>query len=158
MAMRRIRVYAETSVFGGVFDEEFEHASRTFFGQVRDGRFELFTSAIVQAELDPAPERVKNYFTDMLAMMHIEEVSVETIRLRDAYLGAEIVTPKASDDALHVALATVTECACIVSWNFRQIVHFTKIPLYNGVNLSQGYPELAIYSPREVIEYEDQGL
>jgi hypothetical protein len=91
----------------------------------------------------------------MLALMRIEEVSAETIRLREAYLGAEIVTPKASDDALHVALATVAACACFVSWNFRHIVHFRKIPLYNG-NLSPGYPELAIYSPREVIEYEDQ--
>ena len=27
-------------------------------------------------------------------------------------------------------------CRCIVSWNFWRIVHFDKIPLYHGVNLS----------------------
>ena len=32
--MPPIRVYADTSVFGGVFDEEFQVASRTFFEQV----------------------------------------------------------------------------------------------------------------------------
>ena len=26
-----IRIYADTSVFGGVFDEEFEEASKAFF-------------------------------------------------------------------------------------------------------------------------------
>ena len=30
-----LRVYADTSVFGGVFDEEFEDASRAFFDQIR---------------------------------------------------------------------------------------------------------------------------
>jgi len=34
MAMRKLRVYADTSVFGGVFDDEFAEASRAFFDQV----------------------------------------------------------------------------------------------------------------------------
>jgi len=36
----------------------------------------------------------------------------------------------------------------------RHIVHFDKIPMYNGINKVMGYDEIAIYSPREVIEYE----
>jgi len=76
--------------------------------------------------------------------------------LRDAYLQAKIVTPKYADDALHVALATVAGCTLIVSWNFQHIVHFQKIPLYNAINVLQGYQPIAIYSPREVIHYEDE--
>ena len=41
------------------------------------------------------------------------------------------------------------------SWNFRHIVNFQKIPRYNAVNTLNGYKEIAIYSPLEVIEYED---
>lgn len=37
-------------------------------------------------------------------------------------------------------------------------VHFDKIPLYNAVNRKKGYPTIAIYSPREVIEYEDENI
>lgn len=33
-----LRVYADTSVFGGVFDEGFEEASLAVFRQVREGR------------------------------------------------------------------------------------------------------------------------
>src|SRR3989304_5908939 len=62
---------------------------------------------------------------------------------------------KYSNDALHVALATVTNCKIIVSWNFKHIVHFKKIPLYNAVNILQGYEQIAIYSPLEVIRYEE---
>jgi hypothetical protein len=51
------RVYADTSVFGGVFDDEFATASRTFFNQVGE-RFVLVTSALVEAELATAPSEV----------------------------------------------------------------------------------------------------
>ena len=57
-----------------------------------------------------------------------------------------------------MALATVAECALIVSWNFQYIVHFQKIPLYNAMNTLKGYQQIAIYSPREVIEYEDEEI
>jgi hypothetical protein len=43
-----------------------------------------------------------------------------------------------------------------VNWNFKHIVHFRKIPLYNAVNVIQGYSTLAINSPSEVIEDENE--
>jgi hypothetical protein len=46
----------------------------------------------------------------------------------------------------------------IVSWNFKHTVHFRKISLYNGVNRVEGYPEINIYTPQEVISYENQDL
>ena len=50
--MRKLpRVYADTSVFGGVFDEEFDVASERFVAAVENGRFTLITSALVEAEI-----------------------------------------------------------------------------------------------------------
>ena len=40
---------------------------------------------------------------------------------------------------MHVALATVANARMIVSWNFKHIVNFQKIPLYNAVNKLKGY-------------------
>jgi hypothetical protein len=54
-----------------------------------------------------------------------------------------------------VALATVVGCALIVSWNFRHIVHFEKVRLYNAVNVLHQRPELGIRSPAEVIEDDE---
>ena len=71
-------------------------------------------------------------------------------------MDAKIVTQKSVTDAMHVALATVSKCSTIVSWNFRHIVHFDKIPLYNAVNMLNGYPAIAIYSPLEVIDYDEE--
>ena len=46
--MRAIRVYADTSVFGGVFDDEFNEESKAFFEQVRSGQSVLVASAVVK--------------------------------------------------------------------------------------------------------------
>ncbi len=51
-----MKVYADTSVFGGVFDEEFAEPSKEFFAEVKSGRFDLVVSAVVQAEIASAPE------------------------------------------------------------------------------------------------------
>lgn len=82
------------------------------------------------------------------------EVTESALKLRGAYLKANIVTKKSSNDALHVALATVNNCPIIVSWNFKHIVHYEKIAQYNSINILEGYQQIAIYSPMEVISYE----
>lgn len=154
--MKPIRVYADTSVFGGVFDDIFAGPSRTFFEQVREGRFELVSSVVVRDEIASAPERVRLWFEDLGNVMEMHEVPAEAIGLRNAYLQTGIVRQNSLADALHVATATVVRCGIIVSWNFRHIVHFQKIPLYNAVNSTRGYGEIAIYSPQEVIHYEHE--
>ena len=153
-----IRVYADTSVFGGVYDEEFDTASIAFFEQVRQGRRRLVISDIVRREMVAAPEVVRTLFDDMLTYSEVAPVTAEALELRQAYLRAGILTPKWLDDALHVALATVSGCDVIVSWNFKHIVHYQKIPLYNAVNALEGYDSILIHSPLEVIEDEDEDL
>ena len=152
--MSVIRVYADTSVFGGAFDEEFQTASRAFFDQVRSGRFKLITSALVQEEVEPAPSQVRELFNELLDIVDVVEILEAALNLKDMYVETGIVTPQWNDDALHVAIATVASCSLIVSWNFKHIVHFEKIPLYNAVNTLKGYGNIGIFSPLEVIQYE----
>ncbi len=155
MAVQPVRIYADTSVYGGVFDEEFAKPSRRFFDRVREGRFVLVVSPLVEDELRKAPPDVLAWFERFRSGAQGVTVSAEALALRQAYLGAGIVTPKSRDDALHVALATVADCAMIVSWNFRHIVHFQKVPLYNAVNILHRRVALEIRSPLEVIEDEE---
>lgn len=56
---RAVRVYADTSVFGGVFDPEFSVSSGKFFQQVKEGRFRLVVSTLVDNELARAPQPVR---------------------------------------------------------------------------------------------------
>ncbi len=158
MTVRVLRAYADTSVFGGAFDPEFADASRMFFEQVERGQFELITSAVVQAEIEPAPPEVREFFDRALDWAEVVDMSDEALRLRRAYLDAEILDTAQATDALHVALASSSACGLIVSWNFRHIVHFDKVHRYNAVNVLNGFAGLAIHSPREVVTYEDENI
>ena len=114
-------------------DHEFKNQSARFFEQVRKDQVILVTSAVVQAEILEAPQEVQGLFDELLFFAEIVEITEEALKLRDAYIEAGIVSEKYSNDALQVALATVSNCSVIVSWNFKHIVHFEKIPLYNAI-------------------------
>ena len=149
-------VYVDTSVFGGVFDPEFERASKAFFDRVRSGALEAVVSALVLDELRRAPARVRALFDELEPLLVRVDTGEAAYELQEAYLEAHVVSEKRETDALHVATATVRGCRAIVSWNFRHIVHFEKIPLYNGVNMARGFPPIAIHTPQEVISYDDE--
>jgi hypothetical protein len=152
--MRRLRVYADTSVFGGVLDDEFSEASRRFFDGVRRGGFLVIVSSQVLQELDDAPDEVR------AILEGLPEEAVETIAvdaeaedLADAYLSEGVIGPASRGDAIHVAAATVAGADLILSWNFRHIVRLDRIRMFNGVNALKGYGTLDVRSPLEVAEY-----
>ncbi|HEX3742902.1 MAG TPA: hypothetical protein VHW09_03195 [Bryobacteraceae bacterium] len=149
---RALRVSADTSVFGGCFDEEFMAESVRFFDEVRQGRFVLVVSDVTLDELELAPEVVRGVLAGLpSAQVELVATSVESEGLRTAYLDAGVVGPASSNDASHIAVATVSNVDLVVSWNFRHIVHFVKIGGYEGVNSLRGYRSPRIYSLREVV-------
>jgi hypothetical protein len=152
------RVYADTSLFGGPFDDEFADASRRFFEAVNDGKYALVTYGLVEQEINSAPPPVQRFFTARAAGAEVVEVSADAIALRDAYVSLGIVSETCLADALHVALATVAACDVVVSWNFKHIVNYRRIQQYNAVNALRGYGSIAIYSPLEVTGNEDQDI
>lgn len=79
--MRIRRAYADTSVFGGCFDEEFESPSRAFFAEVAAGRFRLHTAALVRAEMEGAPAEVRRFFQSQLPSAELVEVSEQALVL-----------------------------------------------------------------------------
>jgi len=148
-----MRIYADTSVFGGMFDEEFVNSSEIFFERLNSGYFTLVTSTIVENEIFKAPLKVQDFFSETTIDVEFLDLNPNVLDLVQAYLDANILTPKFIDDARHVALVTVSCCDIIVSWNFKHIVNFNKIPKYNTININNGYSYLSIVSPEEVIKY-----
>ena len=149
--MKPLRVYADTSVFGGCFDADFAAESKRFFDLVRAGRVKILVSEVVVGELANAPARVRELLRSLPADS-VEQVRLtrDVIDLRDAYLAAGILEPQSTDDATHVAAATVARADAIVSWNFKHIVRIDKMRAYNQVNLQTGFGLLSIVSPQEV--------
>ena len=151
--MRRLRVYADTSVYGGCFDAEFRVESRAFFREVSAGRFVLLIAQITVRELAMAPDRVRSVLQELQpGTMEFLPFSDEVRLLRDAYMEFGVLGPASAGDAEHVAAAAVGEADLLVSWNFKHIVHFDKIAAFQAINVLRGYKPVRIHSPREVIE------
>lgn len=114
------------------------------------GAIHLVVSPLVIAEIRAAPPEVREFFQEITRNSEQIEIDAESIELQQASLHAGVVSARWEADALHVALATVSACRCIVSWNFKHIVNFKRIPLYNEVNEQLGYAPIAIHTPPEV--------
>jgi len=155
LSKRKLRIYADTSVFGGCHDEEFREDSLRFIEHVSRGRIVLLVSEIVLRELENAPRDVLKVLEGLApGLVERFPLTRETQELRDAYLKERILSRKWSDDAMHVAAATVARADAIVSWNFKHIVRLDKMKEYQRVNLQLGYGILTIITPKEVLPHD----
>lgn len=146
--MAAMRIYLDTSVFGGCFDAEFRKHTLAFMDNIYAGRAVALISSTVVAELEDAPKHVQAVLDTLLAGP-AERLGMprEAEILRDKYVASGIVPRNSWADALHVAHATVARADVIVSWNFRHIVHPMRIRKFDGVNIANGYGPVVISTP-----------
>ena len=153
--MKTLRIYIDTSVLGGCFDSEFEEWSNRLLEALRRHEYVAVLSSVTAAEVEQAPEQVKQVHADLIAAgAELLMVSPEAMALLAQYSAKNILGPKFQNDMLHIALATIADADVLVSWNFRHIVRLDKIRLFNAVNIECGYKPLTICSPREVVPDE----
>jgi len=155
--MKRQRIYLDTSVIGRCLDPEFAPWSNGLFRDFREGHFQPVVSEMVAAEIEPAPEPIQHLYRELAALgAEILPISAEAEALAALYLDHDIVPERFAADALHIALGTVGGVDLLVSWNFKHIVRFDRIRMFNAVNRESGYKEIEIYSPREVTSHEER--
>ncbi len=71
--------------------------------------------------------------------------------LTEKYMLEKIVPEKYKADAIHIAFAVVYELDVVVSWNLAHLVKLATRLKVNGVNKKEGYKEIEICTPQEVI-------
>ncbi len=146
-----MRIYIDTSVIGGFFDEEFKESTKELFKKVDNGKITLVISELLEAELLRAPVHVRNHLNKYLNHVEKVELTKEAIELADRYIGEHVVGKTSRADCQHIALATLNKVDVLVSWNFKHIVNLKRIKGYNLVNLTMGYSTLEIRTPKEII-------
>ena len=149
------RLYFDTSVFGGVYDKEFQVETEQLFEMVKAGEITCVYSDLTEFELENAPEKVREHFLN-LPNAHIEfiEITEEMNQLATEYINEKVVGETSMDDCRHIACATIKKVDYLVSWNFKHIVNIFRIRGYNSVNIKSGYSQLDIRSPKDIIRNE----
>jgi predicted nucleic acid-binding protein len=149
------RFHFDTSVFGGVFDTEFEEETLLLFEKVKLGQIICVYSNLTEAELSTAPEQVRTFFEELNTEFKERVlVTAESQQLAETYVNEKVVGETSMDDCLHIATATINKVDILVSWNFKHIVNVYRIRGYNSINLRMGLQNLNIHSPKEIVGYE----
>ena len=151
--MKKLKVYIDTSVIGGCFDKIFQEWSNKLFEEFILGKKIAIISDTVLKELERAPNEVIEKINE-IPDKFVEKYNItdEIRNLTEKYMKQNIVTSKFRDDALHIATATIINVDVLVSWNFKHIVNFNRIRQFNSVNILEGYKELEIRTPQEVLD------
>lgn len=160
--MRQLRVYLDTSVVNFLFAEDapdFRRVTVQFFERYAK-RYALYVSEIVFLEIARTKDVARR--DALLDVLRQHAVSVlpfqpekELVALAQAYREQGVIPKAKTEDALHVAHATVHEMDILLSWNFKHLANIRREMRIEQVNRAHGYRHpLRVVSPLEVEDEE----
>ena len=153
------KLFIETSVFNFYFEGKQGQKQKDaiwLFEAIAKGTYEAYTSEAVIKELRSASGEK---FTQMNALSKLYfkmtlEPSLEAKRMANIYIAKGIIPAKFRIDALHIATAVVNSLDFVISFNYGHIVK-TKTMIGAGLaNLREGYRQIGLCTPTEVLEYD----
>jgi len=154
-------LYLETSIFGFYYDEEPHNylrreAVRTLLRQIDLGVLRAAVSLLTVEELAGAREPIR---ADLLSLVErLEKLVVDSDEVDDLTercLTEHIVPRAAAADARHAALAAVAGADVLVTLNLKHMANELTERRLNAVNTREGYRQVRVKTPEEVVRYED---
>ena len=151
--MSEFKIYLDTSVISALFDirnPERQDLTESFIKNIGD--YECYISEVVLAEINDIKHiSLKEKFRNAVINYKVLEINEENRKLSNRYIENNAIPKKYSEDALHIAIATLNKIDYLLSWNFRHIVKIKTRKIINEVNLSLGYSKLKIITPAELL-------
>jgi predicted nucleic acid-binding protein len=167
--MKIPKVYLETTMFNFFFAEkgrqyfgktiEYCQEVKRLFEEIKAGKFKAYTSEYVIKEIrlevnEEHRMKMLNIITDYDVVILSD--SKENERLAHLYIQAEAIPKNSLYDALHIATSAVNDLDFIVSLNFQHIVKDKARRITAQINKREGYKEVGIFEPKEVINHEEE--
>jgi predicted nucleic acid-binding protein len=158
--VKKLRVYLDTSVIShldapDVPDKEAD--TRRLWEDIKAGKYDVVLSDVVYDEVERCAEPKRTFMLSKIAELDSRYAvrDDETDHLSALYFEIGGLPPKSKDDSLHIAIATVSGCGVILSWNFKHIVNLRAMKAVTVVNLREGYSLIHILSPSMLLEWEE---
>ncbi len=154
----KLKLYLETTVFNYYFDDDREGHENVLelFEAIKAGKFEAYTSELVIRELERAREPKRS---DMLAL--IDDYGIKSLdsnskskRLGEIYIEKGVIPSSHFFDSLHIAVASIYELDCIISYNFHHINRNKTRIMTASINNEEGYGGIMIVTAKEILNNE----
>ena len=152
------KVYLETSVVSYLTSRlsrdlvvaGHQQVTQEWWERRRD-EFELYVSQIVIREAGAGDPNAAERRLDLLGGLAVLGVSEGALGLARALLTQGVLSPKAPEDALHIAIAAVHGMDYLLTWNCTHLANVQMRFAVQEVCLSAGCQPPAICTPEELM-------
>ncbi len=152
------KVYLETSFFGYLTSHPSrelivaacQQVTRDWWEDRRSG-FELYISRVVVDESSAGDEEAAQKRLDVLKKLPVLQLTPEAIELAKELMECGSFPDKASEDALHVAIAAVSGMDFLLTWNCRHIANAEITRAASAICEANGYQIPNICTPQELM-------
>jgi len=151
-------VYIETSIIGYLSARSSNNlilmanveATRQWWDN-RRSQFTLYISQVVLDEVAQGDSAIAAQRLEILRNFPLLEVDQAVQNLAAQFLSQSNLPPKASDDALHIAAATVYGLDYLLTWNCKHIANAQIQKKLVQISLNAGYELPTICTPYELM-------
>jgi predicted nucleic acid-binding protein len=117
----------------------------------RRENFTLYISEVVLEELARGDQEIATKRLDLISELPLLALNEAVEELAQQFLTKSNLPPKASDDALHIALATVYKVDYLLTWNCKHIANAQIQKKLSQISIESGYELPTICTPYELM-------
>ncbi|MCM1561901.1 MAG: PIN domain-containing protein [Butyrivibrio sp.] len=158
--MGKLKVYLDTSVISHLLQEDVPEKmadTRQLWEMFRTEKYEVYLSTVTLEELKGCSEPKQSQLFDYLGLIDYTLVRIDdnVADIAQQIIEMGILTKKSYDDCQHIGAAIVSECDCIISWNFKHIVNIKTIRGIRAITNLKGHKPIEILNPSVLLESEE---
>jgi len=155
--MKKRKIYLDTSVISHLDAPDAPEKMRDtieLWKMLESGLYyDVVLSSVVLVELEECQQPKRSNIAKRLANIRYELITIDdgTVVLASKFVDIGVLSAKSIDDCRHIAVALISGCDIIASWNFKHIVNIKTIEGVKKIAVSGGYNELLICTPSMLI-------
>ncbi len=119
--------------------------------QQRRSLFDLYISQLVLRESGKGEKEAASERLRVMQNFQVLELRTEALELGESFIIQNALSQKASDDALHIALATIYGIDYLLTWNCKHMANAEIQKKIAKISLGQGYEIPTICTPYELM-------
>ena len=158
--MNKLKVYLDTSVISHLYQEDVPEKmtdTRQLWEMFREEKYDVYLSTVTLEEIEGCPEPKRSQLLDCLEQINytLVQINSNVAEIAEQIIEMGILTKKSYDDCQHIGAAIISECDCIISWNFKHIVNIKTIRGIRAITNLKGHKPIEILNPSVLLESEE---
>ena len=161
--MKKLKIYLETTAVSNLDDQRNQESMtdmRALWELLIQNEYEVVISWVVMEEIENNKKSSKiDTLKGFLSQIEFEMIDKSDMieELAEEIILNNILTRRSIRDCQHIACAMISNCDCIVSYNFNDINNIRTIKGIQALSMKYGYINMNIITARSLLNKgEDQ--